>query len=341
MFLQRLAGGRVVSARLDADAVRRDFPILSTEVHGKPLVFLDSAASAQKPRQVIDAMTRLYETGYANIHRGVYHLSQVSTHAFEDARGKAARFLGAADAREVVFTRNATEGINLWRRAGGVRGSRPATRCSSPRWSTTPTSCRGRCWCEQTGATLRVAPIDDLGVLRVEEFERLLSPRTRIAAFTHVSNALGTINPVKELVAMAHEHGAVVLVDGAQAAPHLAVDVRDLGADFYVFTAHKLFGPSGVGVLYGRLAHLESMPPYQGGGGHDRDGDLREDHLRRRAPQVRGGNAEHRGHRRPGRGHRLRGCWTWTSRRCRRARGRAAGPYATERARGRDRRPAR
>jgi cysteine desulfurase/selenocysteine lyase len=240
--------------------------VSETQVHGKPLVFLDSAASAQKPRQVIDAISLLYKTSYANVHRGVYQLSQRSTQAYEGSRHKVARFLGASDAREIVFTRNATEGINLvaqtWGRSRLGAGDEVLITEMEHHANIVP----WQMLCEQTGAKLAVAPIDDAGALRLEEFERLLSERTKIVAFTHVSNALGTINPVKELTAMAHEHGAIVLVDGAQAAPHLAVDMRELDCDFFVFTGHKLFGPSGVGVLYGKLAHLEAMPPYQGGG---------------------------------------------------------------------------
>ena len=252
--------------KLDVEAVRADFPILATEVNGKPLVFLDSAASAQKPRQVMDAMVHHYETGYANIHRGVYKLSQVSTQAYEGTREKVARFLGAADSREIVFTRNATEGINLVAQTWGKANVGPGDEILITQMEHHANIVPWQMLCEQTSASLRVVPIDDRGALRMDEFEKLLTPRTKIVGVTQVSNALGTINPVKQIVAMAHEHGAVVVVDGAQAAPHLAVDVRDLDADFYVITAHKLFGPTGIGVLYGKLALLDAMPPYQGGG---------------------------------------------------------------------------
>jgi len=251
---------------LDVERVRKDFPILSTEMRGKPLVFLDSAASAQKPHQVIDAMSRHYETSYANIHRGVYQLSQVSTEAYEGVREKVARFLGAADSREIVFTRNATEGVNLVAQSWGRNQLAPGDEILITEMEHHANIVPWQMLCEQTGATLRVCPFDDAGVLDVAAFESLLSERTRIAAFTHVSNALGTINPVKQLTALAQARGAIVLIDGAQAVPHLAVDVSDIGCDFYVMTAHKLFGPSGVGVLYGKLAQLEAMPPYQGGG---------------------------------------------------------------------------
>jgi len=251
---------------LDVERVRKDFPILAAEVHGKPLVYLDSASSAQKPRQVIDAMSQLYETSYANIHRGVYRLSQLSTQAFEATRERSARFLGAADSREIVFTRNATEAINLVASTWGRSHLGPGDEVLLTEMEHHANIVPWQMLCETTGARLRVAPIDDTGELVVEEFARLLGPSTRMVAFTHVSNALGTINPVKQLSALAHEHGAVVLIDGAQAVPHLAVDVSDIDCDFYVFTGHKLFGPSGVGVLYGKLALLDAMPPYQGGG---------------------------------------------------------------------------
>ena len=252
--------------RLDVERIRKDFPILATEVNGKPLVFLDSAASAQKPNQVIDTVARHQRTSYANIHRGVYQLSQQSTTAFEQARDKVAGFLNAADSREIVFTRNATEAINLVAQTWGRSQLRAGDEILITEMEHHANIVPWQMLCEATGAILQVAPIDDAGALRLDEFERLLSERTRIVAFTHVSNALGTINPAKALTALAHEHGAVVLIDGAQAAPHLALDVCDLDCDFYVFTGHKIFGPSGVGVLYGKLDHLEAMPPYQGGG---------------------------------------------------------------------------
>ena len=255
-----------MSTPLDTARVRADFPILQREVRGKRLVFLDSAASAQKPRAVIDAMRDHYEQGYANIHRGVYHLSQVSTQAYEATRAKAARFLGAASEREVVFTRNATEGINLvaqtWGRANVGEGDEILVTQLEHHANIVP----WQMLCEQTGASLRVVPIDDDGALGMDEFEKLLTPRTKLVGVSHVSNALGTINPVRHICERARANGSVVLVDGAQAAPHLAIDVQALGCDFYVITGHKLFGPTGVGVLYGRLELLEAMPPYQGGG---------------------------------------------------------------------------
>ena len=250
----------------DVEAVRKDFPIFDETMRGKPLVFLDSAASAQKPRAVLDAMSKLYTTSYANIHRGVYELSERSTAAFEAAREKAQRFIGAPEARVVVFVRGATEAINLvaatFARARVGNGDEVLITHMEHHSNIVP----WQLLCEQTGARLRVAPIDDRGALEVAEFEKLLTPRTKLAAVAHVSNALGTVNPVRELVDLAHRVGVPVLVDGAQAVPHQAVDVQDLGCDFYVFSSHKLFGPSGVGVLWGRAEHLEAMPPYQGGG---------------------------------------------------------------------------
>ena len=250
----------------DVEAVRKDFPIFEQTMRGKPLVFLDSAASAQKPRPVLDAMWELYTTSYANIHRGVYELSERSTAAFEASREKARRFIGAADAREIVFVRGTTEAINLvaatFARARVGAGDEVLITHMEHHSNIVP----WQLLCEQTGARLRVAPIDDRGALEVDNFEKLLTPRTKLAAFAHVSNALGTVNPVRELVELAHREGVPVLVDGAQAVPHQAVDVQELGCDFYAFSSHKLFGPSGVGVLWGRAEHLEAMPPYQGGG---------------------------------------------------------------------------
>jgi cysteine desulfurase/selenocysteine lyase len=255
-----------MSDRLDAARVRADFPILAGQMRGKPLVYLDSAASAQKPRQVIDAVSRFYESSYANIHRGVYQLSADATRAYEDVRGKAARFLGAPDPAAIVFVRNVTEAINLVAQSF----ARPRLRAGDEILITAMEHHANivpwQLVCEQTGAVLRVAPIADDGSLIVDELERQLGDRTRLLAFTHVSNALGTINPVKEIVALARERGVPTLVDGAQAAPHLPIDVQELGCDFYGITAHKVFGPTGVGVLWGRKELLDAMPPYQGGG---------------------------------------------------------------------------
>ena len=254
------------AARLDIERVRKDFPILQTLARGKPLVFLDSAASAQKPQAVIDAMVDLYSRSYANIHRGVYELSERSTAAFEATREKVRSFLGAAETREIVFVRGTTEAINLvassFARARLGEGDEVLITHMEHHSNIVP----WQMLCDEKGATLKVAPIDDDGSLIVEEFEKLLGPHTKLVALPHVSNALGTVNPVKDLVRRAHAKGIPVLVDGAQAVPHQRVDVRDLDCDFYAFSSHKLFGPSGVGVLYGKAEHLEAMPPYQGGG---------------------------------------------------------------------------
>ena len=265
MTTQAQAPG-IASVPLDVDAVRADFPILSRAVHGRPLVYLDNAASSQKPRAVIDAERAVYEEYYANVHRGVHQLSMQSTDAYEAARAKVQRFLGAGSTKEIVFTRGTTEGINLvassYGRGNVGAGDEVLITGLEHHSNIVP----WQMLCDEKGARLRVAPIDDDGAVVMEEFERLLSPRTKIVAVSHVSNALGTVSPVKRMAELAHAAGAVILVDGAQAVPHLKVDVRGLDCDFYAISSHKLYGPSGVGVLYGRQRLLEAMPPYQGGG---------------------------------------------------------------------------
>jgi cysteine desulfurase/selenocysteine lyase len=250
----------------DVTRLRKDFPILDQEVNGHPLVYLDNAATAQKPRSVIDAVRHHYERDNANIHRGVHALAQRSTRAYEDARAKVARFLGATEAREIVFTRGTTEAINLVAQAFGptVLGAGDEVLVTGMEHHSNIVP-----WqlvCERTGAKLVAAPIDDRGQLDLDGFRERLSSRTKIAAFVHVSNALGTINPVEEMVALARDAGARTVVDGAQAAPHLALDVAGLGCDFYAISGHKMFGPTGIGALYGRAELLEAMPPWQGGG---------------------------------------------------------------------------
>jgi cysteine desulfurase/selenocysteine lyase len=254
-----------VTAAFDVERVRSDFPILQQRIHGKPLVFLDSAASAQKPRQVIDAMSEFYGRDYANIHRGVYELSQRATEAFEGARDKVSDFLNA-ESREIVFVRGATEAINLVASTHGARNVGAGDEILITAMEHHSNIVPWQLLCEEKGAVLQVAPIDDRGELLMDEFEKLLSPRTRMVAVAHVSNALGTVNPVREITALAHARGIPVLVDGAQAVSHKRVDVRDLDSDFYAFSGHKLFGPSGVGALYGKAELLENLPPYQGGG---------------------------------------------------------------------------
>ena len=254
------------AAILDVAAIRADFPALHQSVHGKPLVYLDNAATTQKPRQVLDAILSYYERDNANIHRGVHELSQRATEAHDASRAKVRAFLNARSTREIVYTRNATESINLVARAWGAANLREGDEVLITAMEHHSNIVPWQLICEERGAVLKVAPIDQRGALVVEEFERLLSPKTRIAAFVHLSNALGTINPVREMVAACAARGVVTLVDGSQAVYHMPVDVQALGCDFYVFTGHKLYGPTGIGVLYGREALLEAMPPYQGGG---------------------------------------------------------------------------
>ena len=252
--------------KLDVERVRADFPILGTTARGKPLVFLDSAASAQKPRAVLDAMQRFYETSYANVHRGVYELSERATQAFEGVRARVARFIGAAEAREIVFVRGTTEAINLVAFGLARTTLGPGDEVLITAMEHHSNIVPWQMACAERGSKLRVIGIDDRGDLQLPELDKLLGPRTKLLALTHVSNALGTVNPVREIVKLAHERGVPVLLDGAQAVPHQRVDVRELGCDFYAFSSHKLFGPTGVGVLYGRAERLEALPPYQGGG---------------------------------------------------------------------------
>lgn len=245
--------------------LRQDFPILRQTVHGKPLVYLDNAATSQKPQCVIDCEARYYAELNANIHRGVHSLSLQATEAFEAARDTVRRFIHAQRREEVVFVRGTTEAINLVAASYG-QGLRPGDEILITEMEHHSNIVPWQLLCERSGAVLRVAPFDDAGELRLDAFERLLGPATRIVALTQLSNALGTINPVQRLVALAHAVGAVVLVDGAQAVAHLPVDVQALDCDFYAFSGHKLYGPTGIGVLYGKAALLDAMPPWQGGG---------------------------------------------------------------------------
>jgi cysteine desulfurase/selenocysteine lyase len=249
----------------DVEAVRRQFPVLAQRPHGKRLAFLDSGATAQKPQVVIDAVSRFYAEDNSNVHRGVYDLAERATAAFEGARKKIARWIGA-DPREVIFTRGTTEGVNLvaqtYGRAHVGAGDEILVTGMEHHSNIVP----WQMLATEKGARLVVVPVDDRGEVHLADFERLIGPRTRIVAVTHVSNVLGTVNPVREIVQIAHARGVPVLVDGAQAMPHLRVDVRALDADFYVFSGHKMFGPTGIGVLYGKARLLEAMPPWQGGG---------------------------------------------------------------------------
>jgi cysteine desulfurase / selenocysteine lyase len=251
---------------IDVERIRQDFPLLQQRVRGKPLVYLDNAATSQKPQSVIDAVTRFYTSENANIHRGVHYLSERATDAYDQVREKVARFLNARSSREIIFTRGTTEGINLVAQSYGRLALKPGDDIVITAMEHHSNIVPWQLVCEQTGARLRAAPFNDAGELDVDAFERLLTDRTRLVSVVHVSNALGTVNPVKQLIALAHDRGIPVLLDGAQSAPHLGVDVQELDCDFFAFSGHKLFGPTGVGVLFGRESLLEQMPPYQGGG---------------------------------------------------------------------------
>lgn len=264
--LPRKAALHKVSSGYDVERIRADFPILQQRVNGHPLVYLDNAATAQKPKAVIDAIVRYYEQDNSNIHRGVHTLSQRATEEFEVARRAVQRFIGAALSSEIIFTRGTTEAINLvaqtYGRAHVGAGDEIVVTAMEHHSNIVP----WQLLCEEKHAKLRVAPIHENGELVLEEFERLLGPRTKLVAIAHVSNALGTINPIATIARMAHAKNIPVLVDGAQAVPHLAVNLQELDCDFYSFSGHKIYGPTGIGVLYGKAALLEAMPPYQGGG---------------------------------------------------------------------------
>jgi cysteine desulfurase/selenocysteine lyase len=251
----------------DVERVRSDFPILCERVHGCPLVYLDNAATAQKPQSVIDAVSRFYSRENSNIHRGVHHLSEQATIAYDEVREKTARFLNARATHEVVFTRGTTDSINLVAQSYGRAQLKAGDEILITGMEHHSNIVPWQLLCQQTGAVLRAAPLNDKGELDLDGFQDLLTERTRLVAVVHLSNALGTINPIKRLIGWAHEREIPVLVDGAQSAPHIPVDVQDLGCDFFAFSGHKFFGPTGVGVLYGRESLLERMPPYQGGGG--------------------------------------------------------------------------
>ncbi len=257
---------KMVGSDFDVDRIRAEFPVLRQTIHGKPLVYLDSAATAQKPYAVIEAIRRFHEVDCANIHRGVHELSQRSTAAYEETRVKARKFLNARNRSELIFVRGATEAINLvassWGRHNVREGDEIVVSAMEHHSNIVP----WQMLAEEKSAKLRVIPMNDRGELILEEYEKLLNPRTRMVAFCHVSNALGTINPAREIIEMAHRAGALALVDGAQAAPHMKVDVQALDADFYAFSGHKVCGPTGIGILYGKTKLLNAMPPYQGGG---------------------------------------------------------------------------
>jgi cysteine desulfurase / selenocysteine lyase len=248
------------------EKIRHDFPILASKVYGKPLTYLDNAASTQKPSAVINALQHYYTAEHSNVHRGVHYLSELATQKYEAARVKVQKIINAGSEREIIFVRGATEAINLVAATFGKMNVQQDDEVLITGLEHHSNIVPWQMLCEEKGASLRVVPIDDNGDIILDEYFRLLSGKTKIAAMSHVSNALGTVNPVKEMIEMAHRKGIPVLVDGAQAVPHLRVDVRDLDADFYVFSSHKVFGPTGIGILYGKSQLLESMPPYQGGG---------------------------------------------------------------------------
>ncbi|MGE5218502.1 MAG: SufS family cysteine desulfurase [Chloroflexota bacterium] len=260
------ANARRTALTFDVERIRADFPILAQRVHGRPLVYLDNGATSQKPRAVIETLERYYAAENANIHRGVHSLSERATAAYEAARGKMRGFINARLDKEIIFVRGTTEAINLVAQSYGRSFLRAGDEIVVSAMEHHSNIVPWQMVCEQVGARLRVIPINHAGEIVMEEYARLLNDRTKLVAVTHVSNALGTVAPVKEIVAAARARGVPVLVDGAQAVPHLKIDVQDLGCDFYAFSGHKLFGPTGIGVLYGRCELLEKMPPYQGGG---------------------------------------------------------------------------
>jgi cysteine desulfurase/selenocysteine lyase len=258
--------GEAVKAAFDVWKIRDDFPILKQKVYGKPLVYLDNAATAQKPQLVIDTLSRFYREENSNVHRGVHFLSQEATDLYEKARIKVQRFLNAAEPREIIFVRGTTEGINLVAQTYGRKNVQAGDEIVISAMEHHSNIVPWQILCEEKGAVLRVAPINDAGEILIDEYEKLLNPKTKLVSVVHLSNALGTLNPVRRIIEMAHRWNIPVLLDGAQAAPHLRVDVRELDCDFYVFSSHKLYGPTGIGVLYGKARLLEAMPPYQGGG---------------------------------------------------------------------------
>jgi cysteine desulfurase/selenocysteine lyase len=252
--------------RLDVAALRCDFPILTERVNGKPLVYLDNAATTQKPASVIDALDAYYRHDNANVHRGVHTLSQRATDDYEAARARIARFIGGVATEEASYTSGTTGGLNLVAQSYGRNVLRPGDDVVISALEHHSNIVPWQLVCAQTGASLKVVPVNDAGEIEMDAYERLLGPRTKIVAFTHVSNALGTITPIERVIRLAHDAGAIVVVDGAQAVAHVGVDVRALDCDFYAFSGHKIFGPTGIGVLYGKAAILDAMPPYQGGG---------------------------------------------------------------------------
>ncbi len=255
-----------IQKKLDAYSIRKQFPVLNRKVKGKPLIYLDNAATSQKPQMVIDALINYYSNNNANIHRGIHTLAEEATQAFEDTRDAVQQFINAESREQIIFTRGTTEGINLvaytWGRQNIKAGDEIIISVMEHHSNIVP----WQILCEQNGAILKIIPVNDQGELLMDEYEKLLSPKTKLVSIVHVSNSLGTINPVKQIINAAHKIGAIVFVDGAQSAVHLDIDVQDMDCDFFAFSAHKLYGPTGVGILYGKKHLLESMPPFQGGG---------------------------------------------------------------------------
>lgn len=256
----------IKTSSLDVEKIRQDFPLLHQEVNGKPLAYLDNAATSQKPTQVIEALDKYYREDNANIHRGVHTLSERATIDYEQTREKVRSFINANSVKEIIFVRGATEGINLIAQSYGRNKLKTGDEIIISEMEHHSNIVPWQLLCEQTGAVLKIIPINNSGELILEEFEKLLSSKTKLVSIAHISNALGTINPIQTIIDRAHEHNAVVIIDGAQATPHTTVDVQALDCDFYVFSGHKLFGPTGIGVLYGKAHLLEAMPPWQGGG---------------------------------------------------------------------------
>jgi len=254
------------TSTLDLNKIRGDFPILRQTVNGNPLVYLDNGATSQKPQSMIDAIVNYYTTTNSNVHRGVHTLSQQATDGYEGARAKIQKFINAGDEKEIIYTRNTTEGINLVAHSYGRKNIGPGDDIIVSNMEHHSNIVPWQMLCEENGANLLVVPIDDTGVLIMDEYQKMLSPKTKLVSITHVSNALGTILPAKQIVKMAHDVGSPVLLDGAQAVPHMPVDMQDIDCDFYVFAGHKLFGPTGIGVLYGKAEYLDAMPPFLGGG---------------------------------------------------------------------------
>lgn len=255
-----------VPANVDINQIRQDFPILHQEVNGRPLIYLDNAATTQKPQSVIDALTHYYQQDNANIHRGIHTLAERATAAFEETRQAIHRFINSAEPEEIVFTKGTTDGINLVAATFGRMNVQQDDEIIISAMEHHSNIVPWQMLCEEKGAHLKIIPVNEKGELIIEEYKKLLSAKTKLVSIVYVSNTLGTINPVEEIIDLAHEHGACVLLDGAQSTAYLDIDVQSLNCDFYVFSGHKIFGPTGVGALYGKRRHLEKMPPYQGGG---------------------------------------------------------------------------